>query len=246
MRPEGKSGGHGVGWSEVPRYSFKVPAGWEETPVSIADLGGTEVRITRVDCHLETIRHIRARSVGGCSIVGPPLCAVATPPLAQIDLRFGDKEQGALQVVVAPVLRFKDVGFNARVTVEELGTPDMLISGFAPELFGTPLNDEDVLETRVINKDGQPYYEWCDRHMMTLIFFLRPCVIPLFFSLVTQCNLINTNIRRNRELSRHRLVSATAVGNRLFLMAVEANGRQWRRAEANLRRIWTSFQVPPA
>ncbi len=23
-RPEGKSGGHGVGWSEIPRYSFKV------------------------------------------------------------------------------------------------------------------------------------------------------------------------------------------------------------------------------
>lgn len=45
VRPEGKSGGHGVGWSEVPRYSFKVPAGWEETPVSIADLGGTEVYI---------------------------------------------------------------------------------------------------------------------------------------------------------------------------------------------------------
>lgn len=34
----------GVGWSEMPRYSFRVPAGWEETPVSIADLGGTEVR----------------------------------------------------------------------------------------------------------------------------------------------------------------------------------------------------------
>jgi hypothetical protein len=43
-RPEGKSGGHGVGWSEVPRYTFKVPEGWQETPVSIADLGGTEVR----------------------------------------------------------------------------------------------------------------------------------------------------------------------------------------------------------
>lgn len=41
-RPEGKSGGHGVGWSEIPRYSFKVPEGWQETPVSIADLGGTE------------------------------------------------------------------------------------------------------------------------------------------------------------------------------------------------------------
>lgn len=32
-----------MGWSEVPRYSFKVPEGWQETPVSIADLGGTEV-----------------------------------------------------------------------------------------------------------------------------------------------------------------------------------------------------------
>lgn len=44
VRPEGKSGGHGVGWSEMPRYEFKIPDGWEETPVSIADLGGTEVR----------------------------------------------------------------------------------------------------------------------------------------------------------------------------------------------------------
>jgi len=43
LRPDGKSGGHGVGWSEIPKYSFKVPAGWEEVPVSIADLGGTEV-----------------------------------------------------------------------------------------------------------------------------------------------------------------------------------------------------------
>ena len=42
-RPEGKSGGHGVGWTEIPRYSFKVPPGWSEKAVSIADLGGTEV-----------------------------------------------------------------------------------------------------------------------------------------------------------------------------------------------------------
>ena len=45
QRPEGKSGGHGVGWSEIPRYKLRVPTGWEETPVSIADLGGTEVRL---------------------------------------------------------------------------------------------------------------------------------------------------------------------------------------------------------
>ena len=41
--------------------------------------------------------------------------------------------------MVAPVLRFMDVGFNADVHIEELGPPDKLISGFAPELFGSPL-----------------------------------------------------------------------------------------------------------
>lgn len=39
-RPDGKSGGHGVGWSEIPQYSFRVPETWAEVPVSIADLGG--------------------------------------------------------------------------------------------------------------------------------------------------------------------------------------------------------------
>ncbi|XP_042456524.1 psbP domain-containing protein 4, chloroplastic-like isoform X2 [Zingiber officinale] len=42
-RPDDKSGGHGVGWSPIIPYIFKVPQGWEEVPVSIADLGGTEI-----------------------------------------------------------------------------------------------------------------------------------------------------------------------------------------------------------
>ena len=31
--------------AQIPRYSFDVPDGWEETPVSIADLGGTEIDV---------------------------------------------------------------------------------------------------------------------------------------------------------------------------------------------------------
>lgn len=164
-RPEGKSGGHGVGWSEIPRYSFKIPEGWDETPVSIADLGGTE-----------------------------------------IDLRFANPDGGSLLVVVAPVMRFADIPFNARMSTEQLGPPDKLIEGFAPELYGSPLNEGDVLDTRVVERDGVLYYEW--------------------------------------ELIKHRLVSAAAVGNRLFLMSVQANGRQWRKAEPKLRMIWESFRVP--
>jgi len=42
-RPEGKSGGHGVGWSEITPYSFRAVQSWEEVPVSIADPAGTEI-----------------------------------------------------------------------------------------------------------------------------------------------------------------------------------------------------------
>ncbi|KAH9604953.1 hypothetical protein KSS87_009067 [Heliosperma pusillum] len=42
-RPDDKSGGHGVGWSPIIPYLFKVPSEWDEVPVSIADLGGTEI-----------------------------------------------------------------------------------------------------------------------------------------------------------------------------------------------------------
>ncbi|PON99701.1 PsbP family [Trema orientale] len=42
-RPDEKSGGHGVGWSPIIPYAFSVPQDWDEVPVSIADLGGTEI-----------------------------------------------------------------------------------------------------------------------------------------------------------------------------------------------------------
>jgi hypothetical protein len=48
-RPEGKSGGHGVGWSEIPQYQFRVPDTWAEVPVSIADLGGAQRRCARLE-----------------------------------------------------------------------------------------------------------------------------------------------------------------------------------------------------
>ncbi|CAM9001645.1 unnamed protein product [Rhodiola kirilowii] len=49
-RPDEKSGGHGVGWSPIIPYTFSVPSGWEEVPVSIADLGdlGDEATIEKI------------------------------------------------------------------------------------------------------------------------------------------------------------------------------------------------------
>lgn len=122
-RPAGKQGGHGVGWSEIPPYGFLVPETWAEIPVSIADLGGTE-----------------------------------------LDLRFkGDKGitgvKGDIAIVVAPVLRFASVGFNADVRIEDLFTPERAIVGFGTELTGRNVED-DIESMNTRKKDGLTYYDY--------------------------------------------------------------------------------------
>lgn len=59
--------------------------------------------------------------------------------MLQIDLRYVNPEEGGLEVVVAPVMRFKDIDFNANVKIEDIAPPDRIISGFALEIFGAPL-----------------------------------------------------------------------------------------------------------
>ena len=78
----------------------------------------------------------------------------------QIDLRFGSDADGKCAIVVAPVMRFADIGFNSDVRINELGNPDRLISGFGPELFGSPLQDGDVLDTQITEKEGVKFYQW--------------------------------------------------------------------------------------
>ena len=111
-------------------------------------------------------------------------------------------------MVVAPVLRFRDVGYNANVDMEFLGTPDKIIAGFTPELYGAPLTEGDVLDTKVYKKGDSIYYQW----------YMKP----------------------------HRFVTATATGNRVFLLAASANSRQYRKGAEHLQMIADSFYVPPA
>ena len=44
-RPAKKEGNHGVGWSEPPQYSFKLPAGsqFSEIPTNVFDPSGSEI-----------------------------------------------------------------------------------------------------------------------------------------------------------------------------------------------------------
>lgn len=94
-RPEGKSGGHGVGWSEIPRYSFKVPPGWQESPVSIADLGGTEVLpITHSDSYLISASSTPAGMQAVCEL--PQLEGLSSLPCVAAQGRVCEVQQGML------------------------------------------------------------------------------------------------------------------------------------------------------
>ncbi|BBN00124.1 hypothetical protein MPTK1_1g26600 [Marchantia polymorpha subsp. ruderalis] len=162
-RPDGKSGGHGVGWSPIIPYTFKVPTDWQEIPVSIADLGGTE-----------------------------------------IDLRFQSPSEGNISVIVAPVLRFSsELGDN--VKIEDIGEPQKVIDAFGPEITGQ--NVEGKVRNMDVKKyGGRTYYQY-------------ELDVP------------------------HMLVTATAAGNRLYLLSVTANGRQWKKFAPDLRDIQDSFRV---
>ncbi|KAK1288283.1 hypothetical protein QJS10_CPB19g00016 [Acorus calamus] len=116
QRPDEKSGGHGVGWSPIIPYKFKVPQDWDEVPVSIADLGGTE-----------------------------------------IDLRFASPQEGRLFVIVAPVLRFADLGDDAKI--EEIGPPEKVINAFGPEVIGENVEGK-VLSMDVVQHSGRTYYQF--------------------------------------------------------------------------------------
>jgi len=71
-------------------------------------------------------------------------------------------EEGLLEIIVAPVLRFLDVGYNADIQIKDIGNSDKLIEGFAPELFGAPLEDGDVLSSDTFSKKNITYYTWFD------------------------------------------------------------------------------------
>ena len=105
------------------------------------------------------------------------------------------------------------------IKLQEIGPPEKIVAGFAPELFGAPLQEGDTLETDVDKKGELTYYTYVLK---------PPAGGP------------------GGNVGGRRLVAATAYKNRLFLLAASANPRQWRRAESELRAIVKSFNVATA
>ena len=109
------------------------------------------------------------------------------------------------------------------------------------------LQEGDVLQQEVEKReDGLTYYSWyvavaCPQNFQ--------CVLPLPFQAATRVvNLAHLRLCLEvahvcRELKPHKLVTATAVKNRLILMSITANPRQYRKSQDKLRHMWKSLEI---
>ena len=160
-RPDEKSGGHGVGWSPIIPYSFQVPDGWEEVfiifsrlnhwvksdsltsvfcqvPVSIADLGGTEI----------DLRFANSKE-GRLFIIVAPV------------LRFSGEISSSPECSKVGFKWYYDrlTDIEGDVTVEKIGPPEKVINAFGPEVIGENVEGK-VGSMEVKELMGRTYYQF--------------------------------------------------------------------------------------
>ncbi|KAK8572248.1 hypothetical protein V6N13_047860 [Hibiscus sabdariffa] len=129
-RPDDKSGGHGVGWSPIIPYSFKVPQGWEEVPVSIADLGGTEIDLRFANSKQGRLFVIVAPVLRFADNLGDDATIQKIGPPEKVINAFGPEVIG--ENVEGKVLSMKTAEHDGRMYYQyELEPPHALITATA-------------------------------------------------------------------------------------------------------------------
>ena len=129
------------------------------------------------------------------------------------------------------------------------------------------VQEEDVIQQEVESKDGLTYYSWyvIPLHGIATNALMKwPVMTTSMLQMSTssrhaqkptcireaQCvgstksyKLEALRCCKCRELKPHRLVTATAVKNRLILMSITANARQWRKSQDHLKHMWKSLSI---
>ncbi|MBA0765043.1 hypothetical protein Gotri_014304, partial [Gossypium trilobum] len=129
-RPDDKSGGHGVGWSPIIPYSFLVPQDFEEVPVSIADLGGTEIDLRFASSKEGRLFVIVAPVLRFADNLGDDATIQKIGPPEKVISAFGPEVIG--ENIEGKVLSMKTVEHDGRMYYQyELEPPHVLITATA-------------------------------------------------------------------------------------------------------------------
>lgn len=69
-----------------------------------------------------------------------------------MEVKFEDENQGAVQVVASPMVRLTN---KPNSKIEEIGSPEKLISALGPFVTGNSFDPDEVVETHVEMRDNQ-------------------------------------------------------------------------------------------
>ncbi|KAF5750312.1 psbP domain-containing protein 6 chloroplastic [Tripterygium wilfordii] len=74
-----------------------------------------------------------------------------------VEVKFEDENQGKVQVVASPLIRLTN---KPNASIEEIGSPERLISSLGPFVTGNSYDPDELLETSTENLGDQTYYKY--------------------------------------------------------------------------------------
>lgn len=74
-----------------------------------------------------------------------------------VEVKFEDEKQGKVQVVASPLIRLTN---KPNATIQDIGSPEKLISSLGPFVTGNSYDPDELLETSVETRGDQTYYKY--------------------------------------------------------------------------------------
>lgn len=74
-----------------------------------------------------------------------------------VEVKFESSKDGTVQVVASPMVRLTN---KPNATIEEIGSPEKIISALGQFVTGNSYDPEELLETTVDKKDDTTYYRY--------------------------------------------------------------------------------------
>ncbi|MCE5166379.1 PsbP domain-containing protein 6, chloroplastic [Datura stramonium] len=74
-----------------------------------------------------------------------------------VEVKFEDEKQGKIQVVASPLIRLTN---KPNATIEDIGTPEKVITSLGPFVTGNTLDPDELLETSIEKRGDLTYYKY--------------------------------------------------------------------------------------
>lgn len=95
-----------------------------------------------------------------------------------VEVKFEDEKQGKVQVVASPLIRLTN---KPNATIEEIGTPEKLISSLGPFVTGNTYDPDELLEASVEKRGDLTV------HILSLPLVIKHICLAYIALILNQC-----------------------------------------------------------